>query len=180
MSKDLVAQFDDAERIAEMYLKGMSPTAIAKDLGITRAKVLSNLQAWSEYVTQDTDIKGRAKELLLQVDHHYSMIIKNLWWVADEAKANGDLKEMTSALKSLATVEKDRSQLYSTAGITADDELADQLAEMEAQHDQIKQILKEVSSDCPRCRAMVYSRLAEMNGRPEVIVVQEPPRGDIE
>jgi len=174
-----VEQFDNAERIAEMYLKGMSPTAISKELGLTRAKVLENLQAWSKFVTEDSDIKGRAKELLLQVDHHYSMIIKELWWAAEESKANGEVKDMTNALKALAQVEKDRSTLYSTAGITADDELADQLATMEMEHDQIKQILKEVSGDCPRCRAMVYSRLAEMNGQPEVIVVTQP-RMDIE
>lgn len=175
MSKDLVERFDDAERIAELYLKGNSPTAIAKQLGTTRAKVLSNLQEWSAFVTQDADIKGRAKELLLQVDHHYSMLIKELWHVVDTAKTGNDLKEMTGALKALAQVEKDRSQLYSTAGITADDELAEQLVRMEQEHEQIKQILKEVSGDCPRCRARVYSALAEINGRPEVIVVEQPP-----
>lgn len=179
MSKDLAERFDDAERVAEMYLKGMSATAIARETGLTRAKVLENIKQWSEFVTQDSDIKGRAKELLLQVDHHYSMLIKDLWYVVDHAKGTNDLKEMTSALKALAQVEKDRSQLYSTAGITADDELAEQLAKMEMEHDQIKQILKEVSADCPRCRAKVYSALAQINGQPEVIVVEQA-REDIE
>lgn len=174
MSKDLVEQFDDAERIAQLYLRGNSPTAIAKELHTTRAKVLENLQAWSKFVTEDSDIKGRAKELLLQIDQHYQMLIKEFWWIIDEAKANGNLKEMSSALKGAGQLEKDRTQIYATAGITADDELADQLTQMEIEHEQIKQILKEVSGDCPRCRARVYSALAEINGKPEVIIVQEP------
>lgn len=177
MSKDLVTQFDDAERVAEMYLKGHSPTAIAKELGITRARVLSNLEEWGKVVTQDSDIKTRAKELLLQVDHHYSMLIKELWWVVEEAKNTANLKEMSAALKALGQIEKDRSQLYSTAGITADDELAEQLALMEIQHDGIKQLLRETVSECPRCRGPVFSGLAKMSGQPEVVVIHEDDAG---
>lgn len=172
-----MSQIDEAQRCAELYAKGNSYTQIAREEGIPRSRVISNIQDWQKLVMSDSDIKTKAKELLLNIDLSYQMLIKELWWVIEEAKLNGELKEMTAAAKAAGQLEKDRSQLYSTAGITADDELADQLAAMEMEHETIKQILKEISADCPRCRAMVYSKLAEINGQPEVIVVQEP-RGD--
>ena len=174
MSKDLATQFDEMERVAERLHKGKSATAVGKELGISRAKVLEYQQAYNKFAVEDADIKARAKEILVGIDKHYDMLLQKTWFIIDETERNGDLKEMNNAIKTAATISKDRSQLYSAAGLTADDELADQLAQMEQEHEQIKQILKTVSQDCPRCKAQVYRALSEIKGAPEVIVVEEP------
>lgn len=161
------------EKVVALFIKGNNPTVISRELNISRGKVLEHIDSYKSLAQNDTDIRGRARELLVTVDEHYNMLVKDLWWVVEEGKTSNNLKEVTAALKAIAQIEKDRAQLYSTAGITADDELGEQLAQMEEEHEKIKDILRTVSADCPRCRAKVFKALAEINGQPEVIVVQE-------
>jgi hypothetical protein len=174
MSKDLATQFDEMEKVVEDIIRGMSPTAVAKKHNLTRGKVLEYVEANKRFALENVDIKERARELMVSMDKHYDMITEKLWWISNEAEQNGDLKEMTSAQKALAVVLKDRVALYAQAGLTADDELGEQLAMMEREHEQIKEILKDVSSDCPRCKAKVLKALSALRGAPEVIVVEEP------
>lgn len=172
--KDLATQFSEIEKILDLKNKGYSDTAISKELGMSRGAVLTAVESYKSFMEQDSDVRERAKELLIQIDHHYNMLIKEAWYIIDQAKATNDLKVMNDALKTAGTFSKDRSQLYSAAGLTASDDLTDQLMQMEEEHDALKKILKEVTGKCSHCRGPVYSEIARLNGEPaEVIVLQQ-------
>lgn len=171
MTKDLVQQFEDIEKILTLKAKGQSDTAIAKQLGTTRAKVLETMESYQKFISQDSDIKARAQELLIQIDHHYDMLVQKAWYVIDEAELTNDLKIMNDAIKTAAGLAKDRQQLYQAAGLNADDDLASELARMEEEHEAIKNILKTVVGKCPNCRGPVMSEIARLNGEPAEVVI---------
>jgi predicted thioesterase len=62
------------------------------------------------------------------------------------------------------------------AGLMDDAELANQIVDSEKKIEAVKQVLREVSSTCPRCKVMVAERLSEIDGRavPIKIIVEEP------
>lgn len=159
------------QSVVDLMLRGKNATEISRELGITRAKVLDHIDSWRKYAVNDNDIKARAKETLARVNEHYQTIIKELWKQYQEADNNGQVREATGALKIIAQVEKDRAGLFQQAGITADDQLTEQLMETERKQEILMGILREI--DCVKCRPLIRSRLAEVTGQAEVIKVVE-------
>lgn len=176
MSKDLVQQVDEMNDVIGLLMKQYNPTQIARQLDIPRARVLSHIDNWKNYVSNEADIKEKAKETLARVDEHYNQIIKELWKQYEEADSNAAVKDATGALKVLAQVEKDRANLYQAAGITADDKLTEQLMETERRQEILMQVLREI--DCPKCRVQIRKRLAEVTNQAEVIEVVQTQESD--
>lgn len=171
MSKDLVQQVDEMNDVVGLLMKQYNPTQIARQLDIPRSRVLDHIDNWKRYVSQDADIKEKAKETLARVDEHYNQIIKELWKQYEEADSNGAVRDATGALKTLAQLEKDRATLFQSAGITADDKLTEQLMETERRQEILMQVLREI--DCNKCRVQIRKRLAEVTNQAEVIEVVE-------
>jgi hypothetical protein len=168
MSSDIVEQLSEMEQVAQLFLKSQNPTQIANKLGIPRTRVLSHLESWRSFVHSDMDIRARAKETLAIVDQHYTLLLTEAWGQLEEAKNQNSVKDATGVIKLIASIEKDRADLYQKAGLTADDELADQLAEAEERQNAILDIIKDVAKDCKICKAKVYSAIAELKKEPVV------------
>jgi hypothetical protein len=61
------------------------------------------------------------------------------------------------------------------AGLMDDAEIVNQVVESEKKIEAVKNVLREVSSSCQRCRIMVAERLSEIDGKavPIQIIVDE-------
>lgn len=168
-SKDLVQQVDNMHQVVELRLKGENPTAISRALGIPRVDVIKYLDAWKAWSKENVDLGERARELVHQIDEHYDVLIKRTWETVEQADEEGSLRDKISALKLLAGLEKDRVQIYQQAGISANDEIAAQLAENERKQKILVDILREVTGTCSRCKDEVRRRLSEFTGKPEEV-----------
>lgn len=165
----MVENFDRMNQVVSELIKGNTPTQVARNLGLKYAQVYTILNNWRSLIANDSGIRERAKEALSNADMHYSMVIKEAWAVVDDAKTQGMIREQTAGLKLVADIEQKRIDMLQKAGVLENNELADQLLETERKQKILVDILREVTSDCPRCKQEVASRLKDVTGKVEVI-----------
>jgi hypothetical protein len=173
----LPKELDTLDRIEQMnsvvaaHLKGDNATAIARQTGMKRAQVIEYIDEWKQLAQNNKTIQSRAYEALTGMDEHYSMIIRELWGVLEEADMNNDLKTKTAVLKNLADIEGKRVDLLQKAGLLDTTQIGDEVVAMEKKHEILISILREVTSDCPHCKVEVARRLSRVTGETETIVV---------
>jgi hypothetical protein len=166
--------FDQMNRVVEKLLMGENPTEISKHLGLKRAEVLDYIDEWKRLVRTDNGVRERAKEALAGADQHYAMIINRAWETVEQADSNQQYNIKTQALKLIADTEQKRMDMLHKAGVLEDNELANQMLETERKQEVLVRILKEVTSDCDRCRVEVARRLSQVTDRAEEIKVILP------
>lgn len=177
---------DEQERIhtlVDQKLSGMTVHAIARANNMKVADVNSVLSQWRELAKDIPALKDRAKEALAGADQHYDRLIGELYKIVEEADevilSNGADSKMLaikqSTLKTIADLESKRFGMLKEAGLMDDAEIVNQVIESEKKIEAVKNVLREVSSSCQRCRIMVAERLSEIDGKavPIQIIVDE-------
>lgn len=168
---DTLDRIEQMNTVVAQLLKGDNATAIARNTGLKRAQVIEYIDEWKQLAQNNKTIQSRAYEALTGMDEHYSMIIRELWGVLEEADMNNDLKTKNSVLKNLADIEGKRVDLLQKAGLLDNQQMGDEVVEMERKHEILISILREVTSDCPHCKVEVARRLSRVTGETETIVV---------
>lgn len=159
---ELADRFTLQNEIVSRYLKGSAPYVIAKELKLKTPQVQSVLDEWRKVAANDTEVKGRAREALAGMDEHYNMIIKKLWEAVEECDLSGDVKTKNSILKNIADIEAKRLDSLQKAGLLDDQKIGDQVAQTQARLDAVKELLKDVTSSCDRCRVPVAQGLGRI------------------
>jgi len=172
---DILDHFEEVNKVATEYIKGLNETEISKELDIPKARVSSLLREWKQMASSSEAVRSRAREALASADVHYSKLIKQAYEVIDEATANSNLTSKTAAIKLVLDIESKRIDMLQKAGLLENKELADQLMETERKQELLMSILKEVSGQCSVCKPKVLNRLAEVSGPTgEAVVIHEP------
>jgi hypothetical protein len=173
LSKELevAGQFDQMNSVVIELLKGNNPTAIAKSLGLTRAKVMTHIDTWKEFAKDNNGIRARAKEALLGADEHYNELIRELWVNVRAAEGDELWAIKNQGLKLIGDLEKNRIEMLSKAGVLENDNLAHEVLESERKQEILVNILKEVTAKCDHCKFEVASRLSQVTGQIESVRV---------
>lgn len=149
-------------RVVSLYLKGQAPWAIAKELKLKTPEVNSFLDQWRKTAVNDVEIKGRAREALAGMDHHFNMIIKKLWDAVEECDLEGDIKTKNSVLKNIADIEAKRLDSLQKAGLLDDQHLGDQVVATQNKLEAVKRLLSEVSSKCNNCKVPIAQGIGKI------------------
>ena len=146
------------------YVRGeQNFTQLARRHGITRAKAIEMVQEVNDYVRQSGAFKEMAKERLGEMDHHYSMLIKEGWQAVEDMKDEGKKSDkIPSALKAIADIEAKRQEALQKAGMYDDYEMGDMLAESERKIEAIKELLKEVITKFPETKNVILNGLRDI------------------
>ena len=168
---EVAGQFDQMNRVMEEVLKGNAVPAIAKSLSLTRVQVENNIQSWKELVQKDSRVRDRAKEALSAADEHYNLLIKEAWKVIGQADDAMELAVKNGAIKLIADIENKRIEMLNKAGVLESTGIGEQLLESERKQELLINILREVTSDCEKCKWQVASRLQEVTGHIESVQV---------
>lgn len=167
---DVIDRYDLINKVATIYHKGnTNPTAIAKELGLKRAEVLSLIEEWKDIARNDTDVRAQAAEVLQAVIQHYAMLIAEGWSTIEQADTASDLKTKATLIKAIADIEAKKVDMLQKAGLYDDAALGDELAEMEEKQQILIGILKDVTSNCDNCKFEVARRLSRVTGKTEPI-----------
>lgn len=161
------------QRVIELYLKGENASAIAKQLEIRRVDALSHIEEWKQYARNDAEVKGRAKDALAGADQHYNMLIKRSWETVEQTDLAGDFKTKATILKNISDMEAKRVDMLQKAGLLDDAELGDAIAETEEKLQKIRDLLKETSAKCDRCRGPVARGLAIVFKEPIPVILPD-------
>lgn len=162
---------DEMNKVVGVYLTGKNPTEVSQELGMTRMRVVGFIDEWRGLIAGNEAIRSRAKEALGQADAHYSKLIGKAYEVIDTADSRDNLSAKTAGIKLIADMEAKRIDMLQKSGMLENDDLAEQLAETEDKQAVLEDILKEVVSDCPKCKTSVMQRLAQVAEPQEAVVV---------
>lgn len=171
------------QEVIDLTLQGKRPGEVAKALNIKVREVESILQTWRDVATDDRALKDRARTVLAGADEHYSKLIQGYYEIINEVDAQGAttaqmLAQKAGAIKGIADLEAKRFTMLKDMGLTSDAETASYQAELERKIEIVEGVLREVVSDCPRCRIKVHERLAEISGKTlPVQVIREGSNG---
>jgi hypothetical protein len=168
---DLINHLDEMNRVVTEYLKGSDPTKIAKDLSITRVRVVAHLDEWKESASNNSAIRARAKDALAGADAHYSKLISKSYEVIDEASMTNNLSAKTAAIKLVMDIESKRIDMLQKAGLLENKELAEEIVEIEKRQEILVGILRDIASSHPEVRDLIMQRLSALAKEGEVITV---------
>lgn len=177
MEIELAERNDRINKVVEELLKGNSPTQIATITGFKRAEVIEYIEDWKATVRNDHTARERAKEAVAGADQHYALLIQEAWKTAEAAEGQGQFNVKATALKLIADIESKRIGMLQQVGLLDNAELAGQVAEAERKQEVLVNILKEVTSTCPKCKLEVAKRLSQITGVIEAVVIQEEASG---
>lgn len=167
-------KIDKWEKIQKYSNRGMTDTAIAKELGIKRKDVIELRREWTELLHDDAQARDIALELLHNMISHYDDLIAEHYKVLDKIRAMPfDDKYSNQELKALAQVGSlvaARLDAVQKAGLLENSELGDELADMEEKASILIDILR--NDLCDVCRKHVASKLSRATGTIEVVSVQ--------
>lgn len=174
---ELAEHYDRMNMVVSELLKGNSATQIATITGLQRKEVLGLIDDWKSVVHNDNAIRDRAKEAISGADQHYAMLIKEAWKTVEDADTQGALAVKSGALKLIADIETKRIGMLQSVGVLENNEIATQIAETERKQEVLVNILKEVTSSCPKCKMDVAKRLSQITGVVEPIVIEQEASG---
>lgn len=164
-----VTYYEEMNRVVSALLKGnTNPTALARELGMTRVKVMDYMEAWKDYARNDEDIKNRAKESLTEMDHHYDLIVSEMWGVVNDDVV--DLKTKAGTLKHIADVISKRQETLQKAGLYDDAGLADELVDTQEKAQKIKELLREIATKYPATKIDILEGLSRIFTNEAVVV----------
>lgn len=163
-----VEYYEQMNKVVTALLKGeTNPTTLARELGMTRVKVMDYMDAWKDVARNDEDIKNVAKESLTNMNVHYDIIIKEMWAVVNDPVV--DLKTKAGTLKQIADIVSKRQETLQKAGLYDDAGLADELADTQEKAEGIKNLLREVAAKHPAAKSMILEGLSSIFHQPIVV-----------
>ena len=166
---DLAEHIDEVNTVATEYLTGKTETEISNELALPRTRVVSLIKEWKSMAANSEAVRVRAREALAGADQHYSVLIKEAYDIAEEAKTQQALGQRTAALKLILDIEKSRLEMLQKAGLLENRELAEKLMETETKQKAILDIITEVVNDCPVCKPKVLGRMSGVGSEPVVM-----------
>lgn len=149
---ELLDRYETMNQIVALYIKGQTVSTITKALGMKRADVLDYLEEYRQIAANDPEIQARAKETLHNFDMHTGDIIREMWSIIE---GSADDKVKAGVLKNLADIDRARVETLQKAGLYDDAALGDEVAKVQEQAEQIKQLLKEVVTTYPMTKELI-------------------------
>jgi hypothetical protein len=165
------ARFSMMEQVAERTMKGLSATAISKELDIPRKQVLTLQEDYRTALANDQDARDMARDYLHQMAKHYDKLIEKFYDLIDDIDLlsfnHQVAAQKNAALKAIAELDAKRLDSYQKAGLLDSAELGDELAEMEEKQQILIDILR--SDLCPDCQKRISYKLSQVTGQAETI-----------
>ena len=167
---ELADRWERINVVASEFLKGnTNATDIARATGYKRADVVEYLEEWRYVIKSDRQVQIRAREAFTGADQHYSMLIKEAWSVVEEATRSAQLPQKTAALKLIADIQQKQIDMLQKAGMLDNNEMAEKIIETEEKQEVIMSVIRDVVSDCDKCKMQVAERLSKINDKAEPI-----------
>lgn len=168
-------RFSLMEEVASRRMKGMTDTAIAKELGMARKDVIALFNDWKDVVAQDAMSRDTARDYLNQMVAHYDDLIKQYYKLykdlQNEAFSHQVAGQINAALKMIGQLESDRVKHLRDYGLLEAADMGDELAEREEKEAILVDIIR--NDLCPACKGVVAEKLSRVTGQVEAVQVED-------
>ena len=177
--------FQHMEEITKRHLQGHSPLKIARDLGIKMVEVNKNIEMWREIVRNDMESRDAARDHLDEMVQRFTGLIAVLSENLESLRAYdyaGDGRtsaakfesisgQINTTVRNIAELDAKRVDLLQKAGLLANHELGDELAERERREEILINILR--NDLCADCKMVVARKLQTLTNQVEEVIVVE-------
>jgi predicted transcriptional regulator len=154
------------EEAGSLSIKGYNYSNIAEVLEISPYKAKQYVQEYFRIINnqaeEDPYFLERVQQNTLRFLNELDEISKEAWETVNVATDNGMVTARTQALKLALDVTTKKAQLYQLMGGSKPDaEYIARMQKAESVNQILSEVLRDVVSDCERCRDMARIKLAE-------------------
>lgn len=157
-------QQDQMLEVVKYMSEGRSKTWIKSKTGLSGPEQTKIKEEFDRLVVQDQYMQNRARVAVAEIDQHYATLIKRFYEAVDDAEAADNYKDKATILKQIVDTEKARTDFLHRAGLLAENNMGDQIADAEEKIEAIKQVLKEVAKEYPEAGKLIAKKLSELDG----------------
>lgn len=157
-------QQDQMLEVIRYQGEGRSKAWIRNKTGLSGPEQTRIKEEFDRVVVQDDYMQNRARVAVAEIDQHYTTLIKRFYEAIDDAESADDYKTKATILKQVVDTEKSRTDFLHRAGLLAEQNIGDQVADAEEKIENIKQVLKEVASEYPEAAKLIAKKLADLDG----------------
>lgn len=165
-------QQDQMLEVIKYQGEGRTKSWIKNKTGLSGLEQNQIKEEFNRLVVQDDYMHNRARVAVAEIDQHYTTLIKRFYEAIDDAESADDYKTKATILKQIVDTEKSRTDFLHRAGLLAEQNIGDQVADAEEKIENIKQVLKEVASEYPEAAKLIAKKLSELDGTVVVERVQ--------
>lgn len=175
---DIVASHDSEQErklmVVRLYAESRDKNYIQSQTGVPPAAQKKIIAEFNEYSRNDLYTQQRGREIVGQVDQHFSSLISQLYSVVDEADMNSDYKIKASTLKMIAELEAKRVDVLQRAGVLSAQSVGDEVAQTAIKHKKILDLLKSIAAKDKNIAREIAEGIADIEGQViSVRVVEE-------
>jgi hypothetical protein len=160
-----VERLQQLEQVAELVNKGWKTPQIARELELTLYQANSLVNDYNELVKtrveSDPDFLDRLTENTLAMIDSMDMLLKEAWDAYETAKQNESVPLRTQTLKLAMDITERKAKLLQLMGGKVEGGSIARLQKAERVNEIVTSVIKEIVSDCPKCRQLAQIRLAE-------------------
>lgn len=154
------------EEAGTLSIKGYNYSNIAELLSVSPYKAKKYVQEYFKLVRDQADedpyFLERVQQNTIRFLYELDEISKEAWETVNVATDNGMVTARTQALKLALDVTVKKAQLHQLMGGTkSDSEYIARMQKAESVNQILSSVLRDVISDCERCRDMARIKLAE-------------------
>lgn len=161
------------EKVADLSMRGINPTEIAKTMGLQRKMVIELFNEYKDTLSRDSQARDMARDHLHIMVKHYDGLMKKYYDLLSKIQAEQFSHQIAgqenAALKAIADLEAKRLDALQKAGLLDANDLGDELAEMEEKQAVLIDILR--NDLCPNCKHDVVRKLQKVSNVVEAVVV---------
>lgn len=157
-------QQDQMIEVVKYQGEGRSKSWIRTKTGLSGPEQARIKEEFNRAVVQDGYMQNRARVAVAEIDQHYGTLIKRFYEAIDDAESADDYKTKANILKQIVDTEKSRTDFLHRAGLLAEQNIGDQVADAEEKIENIKQILKDVAREYPDAGQLIAKKLSELDG----------------
>lgn len=168
---NVYGDYEVMDQVVRELVKGSSPPEIARTLKMKPSVVRGYLDRWYSIVNDSELIQARGKEVIVSADRNFSMVVEDLWRIANST--NSTTREKTAALSKITEAEKTRVAVMAQAGVLDGQGKVEDLLKAEKQIKAIKELLTDVAGHCPNCKVKILQGLTRISGEPVAVEVGE-------
>lgn len=167
--------FDTIEKVAKLKNKGVSDTAIGKQLGLQRKEVVNYYADYKTLLRNDSESHELAKDLLNVMIKQYDELIYDTHKLIEKIRGEQfDDKYANQEAKALGMIGDfiaKRLDLVQKAGLLEASDIGDEYAEMQEKTDLLIGILR--SDLCTDCKMKVKDKLSIVTNKVESVVIYD-------
>lgn len=154
------------QRVAELAMQGKKETEIAKEMGLSVGTVKNYIHEWETYIRQRTsdnpDLLEKVLENTVAFLENYDYILKEAWQVYNDAKDMNIAATRLQSLKLIHELTTQKARLVQLLGPKTDMRAQERARRAERVNAILSESIRNVISDCERCRPILWDELQSM------------------